>query len=149
MNRPGGRLQQFHDALSILHDTLAADSRTANVKIILPEEIHWNNLDLVSQVMSDPVESNYTNLIYADHTYGINTIAGGKDGFAPISGLNGHQIWETEHTGDDPGLGITAGLNEAQSIYDIVYVCPSQCLSPLVDQRHGRRRPVKRQMADN
>ncbi len=114
--------QQFHDALSILHDTLAADSRTANVKIILPEEIHWNNLDLVSQVMSDPVESNYTNLIYADHTYGINTIAGGKDGFAPISGLNGHQIWETEHTGDDPGLGITAGLNEAQSIYDIVYV---------------------------
>ena len=113
---------QFHDALSILHDTLAADSRTANVKIILPEEIHWNNLDLVSQVMSDPVESNYTNLIYADHTYGINTIAGGKDGFAPISGLNGHQIWETEHTGDDPGLGITAGLNEAQSIYDIVYV---------------------------
>ena len=114
--------QQFHDALSILHDTLAADSRTANVKIILPEEIHWNNLDLVSQVMSDPVESNYTNLIYADHTYGINTIAGGKDGFAPISGLNGHQIWETEHTGDDPGLGITAGLNEAQSIYDIVYI---------------------------
>jgi O-glycosyl hydrolase len=114
--------QQFHDALSILHDTLAADSRTANVKIILPEEIHWNNLDLVSLVMSDPVESNYTNLIYADHTYGINTIAGGKDGFAPISGLNGHQIWETEHTGDDPGLGITAGLNEAQSIYDIVYV---------------------------
>ena len=113
---------QFHDALSILHDTLAADSRTANVKIILPEEIHWNNLDLVSQVMSDPVESNYTNVIYADHTYGINTIAGGKDGFAPISGLNGHQIWETEHTGDDPGLGITAGLNEAQSIYDIVYV---------------------------
>ena len=72
--------------------------------------------------MSDPVESNYTNLIYADHTYGINTIAGGKDGFAPISGLNGHQIWETEHTGDDPGLGITAGLNEAQSIYDIVYI---------------------------
>ena len=114
--------QQFHDALSVLHDTLASDSRTANVKIILPEEIHWNNLDLVSQVMSDPVESNYTNVIYADHTYGINTIAGGKDGFAPISGLNGHQIWETEHTGDDPGLGITAGLNEAQSIYDIVYI---------------------------
>jgi O-glycosyl hydrolase len=114
--------QQFHDALSILHDTLAADSRTANVKIVLPEEIHWNNLDLVSLVMSDPVESNYTNLIYADHTYGINMINGGKDGFAPISGLNGHQIWETEHTGTDPVQGIQAGLDEAQSIYDIVYV---------------------------
>lgn len=114
--------QQFHDALSILHDTLAGDSRTANVKIVLPEEIHWNNLDLASLVMSDPVESIYTNLIYADHTYGINTISGGKDGFAPISGLNGHQIWETEHTGTDPVQGIQAGLDEAQSIYDIVYI---------------------------
>jgi O-glycosyl hydrolase/regulation of enolase protein 1 (concanavalin A-like superfamily) len=120
--------QQFAAALPILHDTLAADSRTANVKIILPEEIHWNNLDLVSTIMSSTL-NNYTNLIYADHTYGITTVNNntypGKDGFTAMSNLynlNGHQIWETEHTGDDPGQGITAGLNEAQSIYDIVYI---------------------------
>ncbi len=115
--------QQVHDALAILHDTLAGNTSTyplstypylANVKIMLPEETHWDSLDLVSQVMSDPVESNYTNLIYADHTYGDYSNNN------PITGLNGHQIWETEHTGDDPSLGIQAGLDEATSIYHVV-----------------------------
>ncbi len=110
--------QQFHDVLSILHDTLANDAATypylANVKIILPEETHWDSLGLVSQVMSDPTESNYANLIYADHTYGDYSNNN------PITGLNGHQIWETEHTGTDPSQGIQAGLDEATSIYHVV-----------------------------
>ena len=110
--------QQFHDVLSILHDTLASDATTypylANVKIILPEETHWDSLNLVSQVMSDPTESNYANIIYADHTYGDYSNNN------PITGLNGHQIWETEHTGTDPSQGIQAGLDEATSIYHVV-----------------------------
>ncbi len=104
--------QEFHDVLSILEPTFAADGLTT--KIILPEETHWNSLNLVSQVMSDPTESSYANLIYADHTYG-------NYGFGPISGLNGHQIWETENSGSySNSAGIVAGLSAATSIYDVV-----------------------------
>ena len=106
--------QQFHDVLSILHDTLAGDSRTANVKIILPEATHWDSLSLVSQVMSDPSNRHTRTSSTPTTRTAITAIAD------PITGLTGHPIWETEHTGTDPGLGITAGLNEAMNIYHVI-----------------------------
>ena len=95
-----------------LEPTFAADGITT--KIMLPEETHWDSLDLVSTVLADSRLANYSNIIFADHTYGDYSNNN------PITGLGGNPIWETEHTGTDPSQGIQAGLDEASSIYHVV-----------------------------
>ena len=98
---------------SYLEPTFTADG-LSSTKIILPEETHWDSLNLVSTVLSDSRLSSYSNIIFADHTYGDDSTN------SPITGLDGDPIWETEHTGDNPDIGVQAALDLAEDIYHVV-----------------------------